>query len=88
MDKSNKKFIKRWRKTRRKGFFRYLMVKGPKAGIIATLIGLSIIYFETENKIMINDMLYIGLSIFFSAGILYAVVSWFINNFVYSGLKD
>lgn len=88
MNKSNKKFIKRWRKTRRKGFLRYLMVKGSKAGIIAALIGLSIIYFETENNIIISDILYKGLLIFFCAGILYAVVSWFINNFVYSGLKQ
>lgn len=88
MNKSNKKFIKRWRKTRRKGFLRHLMVKGSKAGIIAALIGLSIFYFETENNIIISDILYKGLLIFFCAGILYAVVSWFINNFVYSGLKQ
>ena len=87
MDKSNKKFTKRWRKTRQKGFLRYLMVKGPKAGIIAAPIGVFIIYLETENKIIINDILFNGLLIFFGAGILYAVVSWFINNFVYSGLK-
>lgn len=88
MNTSSKNFIKRWQKTRRKGFLKYLMVKGAKAGIIAAPIGLFIIYFETENKLIISDILYKGLLIFFCAGVLYAVVSWFINNFVYSGLKD
>jgi len=87
MNTSNKKFVKRWRKTRRKGFLRYLIRKGLKVGIISAPIGLFLIYFDTDHKIIFKDILLEGLLIFFITGILYAVVSWFINNLVYSELR-
>ena len=87
MNTSNKKFVKRWRKTRRKGFIRYLIKKGTKVGLICAPIGLFLIYFDTEEHIIYKDAFIEGLIIFFSTGILYAVVSWFINNLVYSELK-
>ena len=87
MNTSSKKFVRRWRKTRRKGFVRYLFKKGSLVGLISTPIGLFLIYFDTQEHILYKEVFIAGILIFLSTGILYAIVSWLINNFVYSELK-
>ncbi len=88
MSKSDKRFVKKWRKVRRKGFFRYTLTQGLAFGIIVGGFNLLIIYIDTPaNEIENKELLIKGGLIVVGVTIVYAVFSWLMNNYIYTKLK-
>jgi len=88
MSKSDKRFVKKWRRVRRKGFFRYTLTQGLAFGIIVGGLNLFIMYIDTPPEEIENQEFIIkGLLIVGVVTIIYAVFSWFVNNFIYTKLK-
>lgn len=87
MSKSDKRFVRKWRRVRRKGFFRYTLTQGLIFGIIIGAVNLLIMYIDKPDEIFSNEFIIRGLLIVGSVTIIYAVFSWFVNNFIYTKLK-
>lgn len=88
MSKSDKRFVRKWRRVRRKGFFRYTLTQGLVFGVIVGGLNLLIIYLETPVKDIENEELLIkGALIVGGVTIVYALFSWFMNNYIYTKLK-
>lgn len=87
MDSSNRKFIKKWRRVRRKGFMKYLLTQGLGFGVVVGGFNLLIVYIDNDETIVFDEVVIKAILIIASAAFLYAVVSWLINNFIYMKLK-
>lgn len=88
MSRSDKRFVKKWRRVRRKGFFRYTLTQGLVFGIIIGGLNLLVMYIDTpKEEIETQDIVIKGLLIVGGVTIIYAVFSWFMNNFIYTKLK-
>lgn len=87
MSKSDKKFVRKWRKVRRKGFFRYTLTQGLVFGIIIGGFSVFIMYIDTPEDIESNEFIIKAILIVVGVTIIYALFSWFMNNFIYTKLK-
>lgn len=87
MSKSDKRFVRKWRKVRRKGFFRYTLTQGLVFGIIIGGFSVFIMYIDTPEDIESNEFIIKAILIVVGVTIIYALFSWFMNNFIYTKLK-
>jgi hypothetical protein len=88
VSKSDKRFVKKWRRVRRKGFFHYTLTQGLVFGIIVGGLNLLIMYVDTPlAKIDKQEFLIKGGLIVIGVTLVYALFSWFMNNFIYKKLK-
>lgn len=87
MSKSDKRFVRKWRRVRRKGFFRYTLTQGLVFGILVGGLNLLIMYIDKPDEIFTNDFIVKGLLIVGGVTIIYAIFSWFVNNIIYTKLK-
>lgn len=87
MSKSDKRFVRKWRKVRRKGFFRYTLTQGLVFGIIIGGFSVFIMYIDTPEDIQSKEFILKALLIVVGVTVIYALFSWFMNNFIYTKLK-
>ena len=87
MSKSDKKFVRKWRKVRRKGFFRYTLTQGLVFGIIVGGFNVFIMYIDSPESIESEGFIIKAILIVIGVTVIYALFSWFMNNFIYTKLK-
>lgn len=87
MSKSDKRFVKKWRRIRRKGFFRYTLTQGLVFGIIVGGFNVLIMYIDSPDSLESEEFIIKALLIVVGVTIIYALFSWFMNNFIYTKLK-
>lgn len=87
MNKSDKKFVRKWRKTKRKGFFRYTFTQGLIFGILVGGFNAFFIYIDHPEELETTEFIFKMILIVFGVALIYALFSWFLNNFIYKHLK-
>ena len=87
MSRSDKKFVRKWRKVRRKGFFRYTLTQGLVFGIIVGGFNVFIMYIDSPESLESEGFIIKAILIVVGVTIIYALFSWFMNNFIYTKLK-
>jgi hypothetical protein len=87
VSKSDKRFVRKWRKVRRKGFFRYTLTQGLVFGIIVGGFNVFIMYIDSPGSLESEGFIIKAILIVVGVTIIYALFSWFMNNFIYTKLK-
>jgi len=87
LSKSDKRFVKKWRKVRRKGFFRYTLTQGLVFGIIVGGFNVFIMYIDSPESLESEGFIIKAILIVIGVTLIYALFSWFMNNFIYTKLK-
>lgn len=85
--KNDRKFVRKWRKVRRKGFLRYAITQGLLFGVLVGGLVVVIMYIDHPQDIDLNEFIFKAILIVLGVAIIYALFSWFINNFIYENLK-
>ncbi|MGM0635697.1 MAG: hypothetical protein ACQESK_06495 [Bacteroidota bacterium] len=81
---ASENFIKRWKEKRKGGFWKYARIEGLKFGIIFFIFQEILMTFTSDESVEI-DMNYFIIALLFIAvsGFLYALITWFINEYIY-----
>jgi hypothetical protein len=87
LSKSDKKFVKKWRRIRRKGFFRYTLTQGLVFGIIVGGFNVFVMYVDAPETLESEEFIIKAILIVVGVTLIYALFSWFMNNFIYTKLK-
>ncbi len=84
MKNSEDPFVKKWKKVREKGLFKHLITTGLSFGVILFVVLTAWNYFVTEQNFetTYDFIIQLLISIVFGGG-LYAILTWFLNEYLY-----
>lgn len=84
MQNSEDPFVKKWEKVREKGLLRHLVTTGLSFGILLFVVLTAWNYFVSEQSFSSTYEFVVQLliSVVFGGGI-YALITWFINEYIY-----
>ena len=83
MKESDRKFIKSWEGTKKRGFRKYLLSHGLVFGIIVGITNVVLNFVDSDATIVIQDLVIKSLFIIISSGLIYGIAMWYVNNYIY-----